>query len=196
MDAARRKIPAILHDAVRTKQRLVECAEDIERAARLLIDALAAGRKILTCGNGGSAGDAQHMTGELVGGFRKRRSGLSCVALTADTSVLTSCANDFGYEEVFARQVEAIGARGDVLVGISTSGNSANVIRAFEAAAGAGMRQVALTGNNGGRVARMPGVLGIVVPSSSTQRIQECHITIIHVLCELVEDAVFGTDAP
>ena len=133
------------------------------------------------------------MAGELVGGFRNHRRGLPCVALTTDTSVLTSCANDFGYEEVFARQVEAIGARGDVLVGISTSGNSANVIRAFEAAAGAGMKRVALTGNNGGRVASMPGVLSIVVHSDSTQRIQESHITIIHVLCELVEGAVFGT---
>ncbi len=193
MDTVQRKISAILRDSVRAKQRLVGHADRIERAARLLIDALAEGRKVLVCGNGGSAGDAQHMAGELVSGFRRRRRGLPCVALTTDTSVLTSCANDFGYEEVFARQVEALGARDDVLVGISTSGNSANVIRAFEAAASAGMRQVALTGNDGGRVARMPGVHSIVVPSSSTQRIQEGHITIIHILCALVEDAVFET---
>jgi D-sedoheptulose 7-phosphate isomerase len=114
------------------------------------------------------------------------------VALTTDTSILTACANDFGYEEVFARQVEAIGAADDVLVGISTSGNSANVINAFEAAASAGMKRVALTGNDGGHIGKMDGVLSIVVPSCSTQRIQEGHITIIHALCELVEDALFG----
>lgn len=132
------------------------------------------------------------MASELVGGFHGHRRGLPGVALTTDPSVLTSCANDLGYEEVFARQVEAIGERGDVLVGISTSGNSANVIRAFEAAAATGMKQVALTGDNGGQVAGMPGVLSIIVPSSSTQGIQESHITIIHILCELLEDALFG----
>ena len=184
------KIADILHDAISTKQRLAGHTESIERAARLLIDALAEGRKVLVCGNGGSAADAQHMAGELVGRFQKDRRGLPCVALTTDTSILTACANDFGYEEVFARQVEAIGSAGDVLIGISTSGNSANVIKAFEAAAG--MKRVALTGNDGGQIAKMDGVLSIIVPSCSTQRIQEGHLTIIHVLCELVEDALFG----
>ena len=187
------RISDILEDAIRAKQRLLGRTEPIERAARLLIEALAAGRKVLVCGNGGSAADAQHMAGELVGRFRKDRPGLPCLALTTDSSIVTACANDFGYEEIFARQVEAVGAAGDVLVGISTSGNSANVVRAFEAAAGAGMKRVALTGNDGGRVAGMDGVLSIVVPSCSTQRIQEGHITIIHVLCELVEDALFGS---
>ena len=193
MDAMQSKISDILQDAISAKQRLLDRAEPIERAARLLIEALAAGRKVLVCGNGGSAADAQHMAGELVGRFRKDRPGLPCLALTTDSSIVTACANDFGYEEIFARQVEAMGADGDVLVGISTSGNSANVVRAFEAAAGAGMKRVALTGNDGGRVAGMEGVLSIVVPSCSTQRIQEGHITIIHVLCELVEDALFGS---
>ena len=187
-----RKIADILQDAIRTKQRLTGHTESIERCARLLIDALTEGHKVLVCGNGGSAADAQHMAGELVGRFQKDRRGLPCVALTTDTSILTACANDFGYEEVFARQVEAIGAAGDVLIGISTSGNSANVIKAFEAAAGGGMKRVALTGNDGGQIAKMDGVLSIVVPSCSTQRIQEGHLTIIHVLCELVEDALFG----
>ena len=187
-----RKIADILHDAIRTKQRLASHTESIERCARLLIDALTEGRKVLACGNGGSAADAQHMAGELVGRFQKNRRGLPCVALTTDTSILTACANDFGYEEVFARQVEAIGSTGDVVVGISTSGNSANVIKAFEAAAGGGMKRVALTGNDGGQIAKLDGVLSIVVPSCSTQRIQESHLTIIHVLCELVEDALFG----
>lgn len=186
------KITDILQDAIHAKQRLVGHAEDIEQAARLLIDALAQGNKVLICGNGGSAADAQHMAGELVGRFQKDRRGLPCVALTTDTSILTACANDFGYEEVFARQVEAIGAAGDVLIGISTSGNSPNVVKAFEAAASVGMQRVALTGNDGGRIAKMDGVLSIVVPSCSTQRIQEGHLTIIHVLCELVEDALFG----
>ncbi|MDE0204824.1 MAG: D-sedoheptulose 7-phosphate isomerase [Candidatus Tectomicrobia bacterium] len=186
------KITDILQDAVSSKQRLLGHTEPIERSARLLIDALAAGRKVLVCGNGGSAADAQHMAGELVGRFQKDRPGLPCLALTTDSSIVTACANDFGYEAVFARQVEAMGAAGDVLVGITTSGNSANVVKAFEAAAGAGMKRVALTGNDGGRVATMDGVLSIVVPSCSTQRIQEGHITVIHVLCELVEDALFG----
>ena len=190
------KITDILQDAISSKQRLLGHAEAIERSARLLIDALVAGRKVLVCGNGGSAADAQHMAGELVGRFQKDRPGLPCLALTTDSSIVTACANDFGYEAVFARQVEAMGAAGDVLVGISTSGNSANVVKAFEAAADAGMKRVALTGNEGGRVARMEGVLSIVVPSCSTQRIQEGHITIIHVLCELVEDALFGTRPP
>ena len=190
------KITGILQDAVISKQRLLGHTEPIERSARLLIGALTAGRKVLVCGNGGSAADAQHMAGELVGRFQKDRPGLPCLALTTDSSIVTACANDFGYEAVFARQVEAMGAAGDVLVGISTSGNSANVLKAFEAAANAGMKCVALTGNDGGRVARMDGVLSIVVPSCSTQRIQEGHITIIHVLCELVEDALFGNIPP
>ena len=193
MDAMQSKISGILQDAISTKQRLVGHLEPIERSARLLIGAFAEGHKVLVCGNGGSAADAQHMAGELVGRFQMERPGLPCVALTTDTSIITACANDFGYEEVFARQVGAMGAADDVLVGISTSGNSANVIRAFEAAAGAGMKRVALTGNDGGHIARMDGVLSIVVPSCSTQRIQEGHITIIHVLCELVEDALFGS---
>ena len=192
MDTMQSKIAGILQDAIRTKQRMAAQAKIIERSARLLIDALAKGNKVLVCGNGGSAADAQHLAGELVGRFQKERRGLPCVALTTDTSVLTACANDFGYEEVFARQVEAIGAADDILVGISTSGNSANVIKAFEAAASAGMKRVALTGNDGGHLAKMDGVLNVVVPSCSTQRIQEGHITIIHILCELVEDALFG----
>jgi len=193
MDAMKSKISGILQDAIDTKQRLVGHLEPIERSARLLIEAFAEGHKALVCGNGGSAADAQHMAGELVGRFQMERPGLPCVALTTDTSIMTACANDFGYEEVFARQVGAMGAAGDVLIGISTSGNSANIIRAFEAAAGAGMQRVALTGNDGGHIAKMDGVLSIVVPSCSTQRIQEGHITIIHVLCELVEDALFGS---
>lgn len=192
MEAMRRTISDILQDAICTQRRLVDRADDIERIARLLVDALKEGRKVLVCGNGGSAADAQHMASELVGRFRKNRRPLPCIALTTDTSLLTACANDFGYEEVFARQVEAIGARGDVLVGISTSGNSANVIRAFEAAASAGMEQVALTGSDGGRAAGMDRVVSVIVPSCSAQRVQESHVTIIHVLCELVEEAMSG----
>ena len=192
MDAMQSRISDILHEAICSKQRLLGHTEPIEQSARLLVDAFATGHKVLVCGNGGSAADAQHMAGELVGRFQKERRGLPCVALTTDSSIVTACANDFGYEEVFARQVQAMGAAGDVLVGISTSGNSPNVIKAFHAAANSGMKRVALTGNDGGHVARMEGVLSIVVPSCSTQRIQEGHITIIHILCELVEDALFG----
>ena len=192
MNTMHGRISDILQDAISSKQRLLGHAAPIEQSARLLIEAFAAGRKVLVCGNGGSAADAQHMAAELVGRFQKERPGLPCVALTTDSSIVTACANDFGYEEVFARQVKAMGVEGDVLVGISTSGNSANVVKAFQAAAETGMRRVALTGNDGGQVASMDGVLSIVVPSCSTQRIQEGHITIIHVLCELVEEALFG----
>lgn len=192
MKSMQGRISDILQDAISTKQRLAAHTEKIDQAAQMLIDAFAMRRKVLVCGNGGSAADAQHMAGELVGRFQRDRTGLPCIALTTDTSILTACANDFGYEDVFARQVEAMGVADDVLIGISTSGNSANVIKAFQAATDIGMKQVALTGNDGGLIAKADGVLSIVVPSCSTQRIQESHITIIHVLCELVEDALFG----
>ncbi len=147
------------------------------------------GGKILFCGNGGSAADAQHLAAELVGRFRRPRRGLAAIALTTDSSVLTSIANDFGYDQVFQRQVEALGKPGDLLIGLSTSGASENVCAAMEEARRIGLYGVALTGQDGGRLAELAdGVLR--VPSTSTARVQEAHIFCGHVLCELVELAM------
>ena len=155
-------------------------------AASTIQAALAAGKKVLAFGNGGSAGDAQHLVAELVGRFQKDRRGFAAVALTADTSLLTSVANDYGFERVFARQVDALGAVGDVAIAISTSGASANVVAGLEAARSIGLRTVALTGRDGGAVGRLAEV-HINVPDDCTARVQEVHITLIHAICEIVE---------
>jgi D-sedoheptulose 7-phosphate isomerase len=160
----------------------------LDRIARLMSEALCAGGKILWCGNGGSAADAQHLAAELVGRFRRERRGLASIALTVDTSILTSVANDYGYEAVFARQVEALGAAGDVLVGISTSGNSANVLAAMAAARAAGMATIGLTGACGARMAAHADCL-LAIGSNDTARIQEAHILVGHMLCDWIEQA-------
>ena len=147
---------------------------------------LQSGNKILFCGNGGSAADAQHLAAELVGRFKKERRSLAAVALTTDTSILTAVANDYGYEEVFARQVEGIGRSGDVFIGISTSGNSPNVVKAAEVARDTGMHTVAFTGEGGGKLAEICDVC-LDIPSDVTARIQEMHILAGHMLCELIE---------
>jgi phosphoheptose isomerase len=163
----------------------------VEAAAVELTRALAGGGKVLLCGNGGSAADAQHMAGELVGRFRRDRLGLAAVALTTDSSTLTAIANDMGFEHVFARQVEALGRQGDALVAITTSGSSANVLAALGAARTAGIRTVVLTGARG---AELEADVVIAVAETDVPRIQELHLRIEHVLCELVEDAL--ADAP
>jgi len=152
------------------------------------------GRKVLFMGNGGSAADAQHLAGELVSRFNYDRPGLASFALTVDTSVLTAIGNDYGYERLFARQVQACGQEGDVLIGMSTSGRSPNVMRAFEEARAKGLRTVALTGETGGDMLPLVDVC-IRVPSTSTPRIQECHITLGHIVCGLVEQLVFPQEA-
>jgi D-sedoheptulose 7-phosphate isomerase len=157
-----------------------------ERAAVLITDALLNGNKVLWCGNGGSAADSQHLAAELVGRFRRRRSGLASIALTADTSVLTAVANDFGYDEVFQRQVDALCQPDDVVVGISTSGNSKNVCAALQKARQIGAKTVAMTGKSGGRLASVADVC-IRVPSTDPARIQEAHILYGHILCEWIE---------
>jgi len=155
-------------------------------AAEAMIAALRAGGKILVCGNGGSASDAQHFAAELVGRFERERPALASIALTTDTSILTAIANDYAYGKVFARQVEGIGRPGDVLMGISTSGGSRNVLEAFAAARRIGVTTVALTGRDGGAVGASAD-LHINVPSTSTARAQEVHRTLMHAICELVE---------
>ncbi|MGE5813265.1 MAG: SIS domain-containing protein, partial [Acidobacteriota bacterium] len=158
----------------------------VAEAARLILDAVRNGKKVLAFGNGGSAADAQHVAAELVGRFERHRRGVAAIALTTDTSILTAVSNDYGFEQVFARQVDALGAEGDVAFGISTSGNSANVVAALDAARKRGMKTVALTGRDGGAIGRAAHV-HVNVPEPSTARTQEVHRTILHAICELVE---------
>jgi phosphoheptose isomerase len=169
-----------------------ECAADIAKAADLLTDALLGGGKILLCGNGGSAADSQHLAAEFVSTLTvdNRRPAIPAIALTTDTSILTAIANDFGFEGAFARQVEALGRGGDVLIGISTSGNSADVVRAFERAAAQGVLTIALTGESGGELAPMADV-AIRIPSSVTSHIQECHIAVGQLLALMVEETLY-----
>jgi D-sedoheptulose 7-phosphate isomerase len=168
--------------------------EATAQAADLCIAALHAGGKVLLCGNGGSAADAQHWAGELVGRLNYDRPGLAAVALTTDSSILTAISNDYGYERVFARQVEAIGARGDVLFALSTSGNSPNVLAALEAARAKYIRTVGFTGQGGGKMAALCDIC-IRIPSPSTPRIQEGHAVLAHAICGMIEAAIFPREA-
>jgi len=166
---------------------------DIESCGRLMCDALKQGNKIVVMGNGGSAADAQHFAAELVGRFLKNRKALPAIALTTDTSILTAVANDFGYDRVFSRQVEALADPGDVIVGISTSGNSANVLEALAAAKKIRCRTVAFLGGDGGKISSQVE-LALTVPVAETPRIQEVHLTLIHILCDLIESELFTED--
>ena len=189
-------IKSIVAESLEVKRRYFdEHAGEVARAARLMADAFAAGRKLLICGNGGSAADAQHVAGEFVNQFlAKGRRALPALALTTDGGVLTCVANDTGFERVFARQVEAFGGAGDVLLAVTTSGNSANVVAAAEVARALGMKVVGLLGRDGGRVRDLCD-LALVVASGDTQRVQETHNLIGHVLCHLVENMLFpGND--
>ena len=178
-------------ESIAVKQAAVGLAPNIARAADLIVDCLAADGKILSCGNGGSAADAQNFSSERLGRFQSERGSLPAVALSTDTSTLTAVANDYGYEQVFARQVRALGRPGDVLLAISTSGNSANVIEAIAAAHDRHMKVIALSGRDGGRMAEgyADSDIELRVPSDRTIRIQETHLLIIHSLCDLVDQA-------
>lgn len=169
-------------------------AAPIARAGRLLADSLRAGGKALACGNGGSAADAQHFAAELINRFERERAPLAAVALTTDSSTLTSIANDYAYEQVFAKQVRALGRRGDVLLAISTSGNSASVLEAMRAAREAAIPVVALTGNGGGKMAALLGAddVHVCVPHKKTARIQEVHLLVLHCLCDAIDIELFG----
>lgn len=183
--------------SIETKQRAIDTLpEDIAKAAQIMISALQSGRKILSCGNGGSAGDAQHFSSELLNRFEMERPGLPAVALTTDSSTLTSIANDYAYNEIFSKQILALGNEGDVLLGISTSGNSANVNLAIQAARNRGMSVVALSGKNGGDMQALisENDVEIRIPSDSTARIQESHLVVIHCLCDLIDQHMFGND--
>ena len=163
----------------------------VTSAAAMIGDALTNGRKVLACGNGGSAAEAQHFVAELVGRFLRERDAWAAIALTTDPSVLTAVANDYGFEAVFARQVAALGRRGDVLVAFSTSGRSPNVIAAAHEASRRGLRVIALTGSDPGPLGRL-GDVSLAVPSESTPLIQEVHTILVHLLCERVESALAG----
>jgi D-sedoheptulose 7-phosphate isomerase len=181
-----------LSESGELKKRLAtEQAENIAQASQAMVVALTRGGKVLLFGNGGSAADAQHIAAEFVGRFALEREPLSAIALTTDTSALTAIGNDYGFDQVFARQVGALGRAGDVVVAISTSGRSANVLSGVKAARERGLITIGLTGGDGGMLGRMVDI-PIIVPSPSTARVQECHITIGHILCELVEAGVCG----
>jgi phosphoheptose isomerase len=167
---------------------------EIARAGEALARALKGGRKVLSCGNGGSAADAQHFAAELVGRFERERPGLPAIALTTDTSALTAIANDYDYDRVFSKQVEALGTEGDFLLAISTSGNSKNVVEAMKAAQARRLHVIALTGRDGGAMGRMcgPRDFHINVAHPRTMRVQEVHLLVVHCLCEVVDNVIFG----
>ncbi|MEM6263202.1 MAG: D-sedoheptulose 7-phosphate isomerase [Bacteroidota bacterium] len=169
----------------RTREQLIPV---IETACLQVVECLRAGHKVLLCGNGGSAADAQHIATELTGRYKTTRRGLPAIALTTDTSALTAISNDFGYQEVFRRQVEALGQAGDVLIGISTSGNSPNVMAAIQEAKSIGCYTIGLLGKSGGKIASECDI-AVVVPSDDTPRIQEMHILVGHLICEAVDQA-------
>jgi D-sedoheptulose 7-phosphate isomerase len=183
-----------IEDHIEVVQQIAEQQELIELIAQRIIQAILTGGKILWCGNGGSAADSQHLAAEFVGRFRRDRRGLASVALTTDTSILTAIGNDYGYDEVFRRQVEALCTPKDVVVGISTSGNSKNVCAALEEAKKIGALTVCFTGIGGGELATIADV-SLKVASKDAARIQEVHILVGHVLCDWVELAVCSSDA-
>lgn len=172
---------------------LAHCVPALTSAGELMATRLKAGGKILSCGNGGSAGDAQHLSSELLNRFERERPSLAGIALSTDTGTLTSIANDYSFEEVFAKQVRALGRPGDVLVGITTSGNSPNVLRAVEAAQQLDMSVIALTGRDGGKLAAklQEGDIELRARHSVTARIQEVHLVFIHCLCDLIDEILY-----
>jgi len=185
---------ATLRDAIALHERVRAAGLDTAAAAAAAISAsLRQDGKVLVFGNGGSAADAQHMAAELVGRFARERRGYAAIALTTDASVVTSLSNDYGYDRVFERQIEALGKPGDVAIGITTSGGSANVVRALEAARGRKLTTIALTGRDGGAAGRTAD-LHINVPSESTPRVQEVHMTLLHIICDLVERELSAGD--
>jgi Phosphoheptose isomerase len=185
------RIQQIARESIETKRAFFDShADTVARAADVLIETIRADGKILIFGNGGSAADAQHIAAELVNRLNYDRPPIAAIALTTDTSILTSVANDAAFADLFERQVRALGRAGDAVIAISTSGDSPNVLKAVEAARALGIKIIALAGRNGGRLAPLADV-ALVVETQSTQRIQETHITIAHILCELIEDGLY-----
>ena len=192
------RVTQLFTDSIATKQAALKIlVPSIVTGGQLMAVALKQGHKIMSCGNGGSAADAQHFSAELLNRFERERAPLAGIALTTDTSTLTSIANDYHYDEVFAKQLRALGQPGDVLLAISTSGNSPNVVRAMQVAREKNVHIVALTGRDGGKMASLlqaPDV-EIRVPAKVTARIQEVHLLVLHCLCDLIDEQLFGTRA-
>ena len=186
-------IKQIIKDSAELKQSMLnDCLNEIESAIEIMINAAKKGNKIIWCGNGGSAADSQHMAAELMGGLRSHdRPAIASLALTTDSSFITAWSNDTDYESIFSRQIEALGNEDDILVAISTSGNSTNVINAINTAKAKKLKIIILTGKTGGKMVGMDGIF-ICVPSNDTQRIQECHLLVEHILCESVEESILN----
>jgi len=177
-------------DSIAVKQEAEKVLpESVAQAVVAIVDCLRSGGKVMACGNGGSAADAQHFAAELIGRFERERQELAAIALTTDTSILTAVGNDYSYDEVFSKQVRGLGKKGDILLGISTSGNSKNVVKAIEAAKKIGLNIIALTGNGGGKIASLLDAndIHLCVPSNRTARIQETHLVLLHGLCDGVD---------
>jgi D-sedoheptulose 7-phosphate isomerase len=192
---ANQRVAELFRASLETKQRSMAVLPDrIAAAAGVMVQSLLAGGKVLACGNGGSAGDSQHFSSEMLNRFERERPALPAIALSTDTSTLTSIANDYSYEEVFSKQVRALGHAGDVLLAITTSGNSRNVLEAVKVAQQRQLQVVALTGRDGGAMRGLlqAGDVEICVPSSVTARIQEVHLLVIHCLCDLIDNQLFG----
>ena len=189
------RVLAHFRQSIETKQAAETLAPEIVRAAEAMTASLLRDGKVLSCGNGGSAADAQHFSGELLGRFEIERPGLPALALTTDTSTLTAVANDYSYDEIFAKQVRALGRPGDILLAISTSGNSENVLRAIAMAHDRSMAVIALTGGDGGKIAQKleASDIEIRVPSGRTCRVQETHILVIHCICDLIDVGLHGS---
>jgi len=195
MNAINEVIRRRIQESIEAKRRILEddlLLGGIQAATELVIEAYRSGRKTLLAGNGGSAADAQHIAAELVGRYGFDRPALPSIALTTDTSILTAVGNDYGFDRIFSRQVEALGTEGDVFVGISTSGNSANILRALVACKEKGIASIGLTGTGGGKMAELCDIC-LRIPSGETARVQESHILIGHILCGLVEEALYGS---
>jgi D-sedoheptulose 7-phosphate isomerase len=187
------RVSTLIQASIEAKQKLLHektLVSMVAEVSRMIVAALEQGNKILICGNGGSAADAQHIAAEFVGRFAFDRPALPALALSVNTSCVTAIGNDYGFDLVFSRQIEALGKKGDVVIGISTSGNSANVLRAMSTSKKLGLRRVALTGCTGGKL-KYEVESCLCVPSNETPRIQECHILIGHIISELVEQTIF-----
>ncbi|OGC10167.1 phosphoheptose isomerase [candidate division WOR-1 bacterium RIFOXYC2_FULL_37_10] len=181
-----------LKESIEVKNKAIESlVPKIEEASKILISAIKSGNKILICGNGGSAADSQHFSAELISRFKKERPSIPAIALTTDTSILTAIGNDYSFDKVFSRQIEGLGQKGDILIGISTSGNSKDVIEAFNTAKNKGIKTIAFLGGTGGKIKGTTDI-EITVPTDNTPRVQECHITIIHIICNLIEQEIFA----
>jgi len=186
----KKRIRKIFEESIQTKQKTLELNEDfILQAVEEITNAIKQNKKILFFGNGGSAADSQHIAAEFIGRFKKDRKALAAIALTTDTSILTAVGNDYGFEAVFARQVEGLAQKGDIVFAFSTSGNSKNVLKAVKQARKMGVKTISLTGCQGGQLAKLTDI-SIIVPSSDTARIQEAHLCTAHAICELVENAI------